>query len=270
MVEDVRYSHFTRLKFDRPEPAVLRVKLSNGKMNSADKAMHAELAEIWSIIDKDPTVNAVILTGDGNTFSAGGDFKMIEEMVVDFEERARAWKESRDIVYGIINCSKPIVSAMRGVAVGAGLVCGLLADITIASRDCRMVDGHTRLGVAAGDHAAIIWPLLCGMAKSKMYLLLCDPVSGEDAERMGLISMCVDDADLDARAEDIAGRLAHGSQSAIRWTKYSLNNWLRQAGPIFDASLALEYMGLVGPDLQEGLHSHLEKRKPVFAPSSTL
>jgi enoyl-CoA hydratase len=255
---------------DRPEPAVLRITLTNGKVNSADKAMHAELATIWSDIDKDSSVNSVIITGAGVTFSAGGDFAMIEEMVQDYDERARAWKESRDIVYGVINCSKPIVSAMRGVAVGAGLVCGLLADISIATKDCRIIDGHTRLGIAAGDHAAIIWPLLCGMAKAKMYLLLCETVTGAEAERIGLISLVTDDADLDTKAIEIASKLARGAQSAIRWTKYALNNWLRQAGPTFDASLALQYMGLVGPDLSEGLKSHQEKRRPSFRPTSPL
>jgi enoyl-CoA hydratase len=108
------------------------------------------------------------------------------------------------------------------------------------------------------------------MAKAKYYLLLCDPVSGEEAERIGLISLAVEDADLDAKALEIATRLAEGAQSAIRWTKYSLNNWLRQAGPIFDTSLALEFMGFSGPEVQEGLASHLEKRKPVFPPDSPL
>jgi enoyl-CoA hydratase len=267
---DDPYGRYTKLKFDRPQPSVLRITLENGKMNSADKAMHTELAQVWGDVDRDPSVNAAIITGAGNTFSAGGDFRMIEDMIPDFDERARAWKESRDIVYGIINCSKPVVSAMRGTAVGAGLVCGLLSDISIATPECRIIDGHTRLGIAAGDHAAIIWPLLCGMAKAKLYLLLCETVTGAEAERIGLISLVVEDAALDAKAVDIASRLAAGAQSAIRFTKYSLNNWLRQAGPIFDTSLALEFLGLVGPDLREGLNSHIQKRKPVFNPSSPL
>jgi enoyl-CoA hydratase len=270
METDQRYARYTKLKFDRPHPNVLRIIMDNGKMNSADKTMHAELGEIWIDVDRDPTVNAAIVTGAGKVFSAGGDFGMIEEMVGDFDERARSWKEARDLVYGILNCSKPVVSAMRGVAVGAGLVCGLLADISIATPDCRIIDGHTRLGIAAGDHAAIIWPLLCGMAKSKRYLLLCDPVDGTEAERIGLVSMVVEDADLDETAIKVATRLATGAQSAIRFTKYSLNNWLRQAGPIFDTSLALEFLGLVGPDLREGLDSHVEKRKPSFKPYSPL
>ena len=263
-----RYTKYTRLKFDRPHPKVLRITLDNGRMNTADATMHAELGEIWKDVDSDPSVNAAIITGNGKHFSAGGDFGMIQTTLVDPEFRARNWKEARDIVYNIINCNKPVVSAMRGVAVGAGLVCGMLADISIATKDCRIIDGHTRLGVAAGDHAAIIWPLLCGMAKAKYYLLLCEQVLGEEAERIGLISLCVEDADLDGKAVEVASRLAEGAQSAIRWTKIALNNWLKMAGPTFDASLALEFLGFTGDDVKEGLNSHLEKRAPQFPPSS--
>jgi enoyl-CoA hydratase len=150
------------------------------------------------------------------------------------------------------------------------LVCGLLADISIATKEARIIDGHTRLGVAAGDHSVIVWPLLCGLAKAKYYLLLCDAVSGAEAERIGLISLAVEDAELDAKAVELAVRLAEGAQSAIRWTKYALNNWLRQAGPSFDASLALEFMGFSGPEAQEGLASHKAKRRPEFPPGSPL
>ncbi len=258
------YARYTRMRFDRPHPKVLRITLDNGRMNTADNALHAELADIWRDVDRDPTVNAVILTGAGKVFSAGGDFNMIREATTDFEARRRQWQEAKDIVYNIINCSKPVVSAMRGVAVGAGLVCGILADISIATKDCRIIDGHTRLGVAAGDHAVIIWPLLCGMAKSKYYLLLCEQVLGAEAERIGLISLAVEDNELDAKAEELAIRLAEGAQTAIRWTKHALNNWLRSMGPTFDASLAMEFLGFAGPEVKEGLQSHLEKRKPAF------
>jgi enoyl-CoA hydratase len=258
------YAKYTRLRFDRPHPRVLRITMDNGKMNTADNALHGELTEIWRDVDRDPSVNVAILTGAGKVFSAGGDFAMIQENITDFAARARQWREAKDIVYNLINCSKPIVSAMRGVAVGAGLVCGMLADVSIASKDCRIIDGHTRLGVAAGDHAAIIWPLLCGLAKAKYYLLLCEQVLGEEAERIGLISLAVNDAELDGKAVEVASKLADGAQSAIRWTKYALNNWLRSMGPTFDASLALEFLGFGGPDVKEGLAAHLEKRKPAF------
>ncbi len=161
------------------------------------------------------------------------------------------------------------MSAIRGPAVGAGLVCGLLADISIATPDARIIDGHTRLGVAAGDHAAIIWPLLCGMAKAKYYLLLCETLTGAEAERIGVVSLLADDADLDAKAVEIAGKLADGAPAAIRWTKLALNNWLRAAGPTFDASLALEFLGFTGPDAREGLAAHREKRRPRFGPDKS-
>jgi enoyl-CoA hydratase len=265
------YAKYQRLRFDRPHPRVLRITMYNPeRLNAADAQMHAELVSIWQDVDKDPSVSAAIFTGHGKAFSAGGDFKMIDGIINDFETRARGWKEARDIVYNIINCSKPVVSAMRGPAVGAGLVCGLLADISIATKQARLIDGHTRLGVAAGDHAAIIWPLLCGMAKAKYYLLLCDPLTGAEAERIGLVSLAVDDGELDDKAVEIASRLAEGAPNAIRWTKYAMNNWLRMMGPTFDASLALEFMGFTGPDVQEGLASHKEKRKPSFDPSSPL
>ena len=258
------YARYTRLKFDRPHAKVLRITMENGRMNTTDAALHAELGDIWRDVDRDATVNAVVLTGAGKIFSAGGDFAIIQESIDDFGARARQWKEARDIVYNVINCSKPVVSAMRGVAVGAGLVCGLLADISIATKDCRIIDGHTRLGVAAGDHAAIVWPLLCGLAKAKYYLLLCETITGEEAERIGLVSLAVPGDELQARALDVAVRLAEGAPNAIRWTKYALNNWLRAAGPIFDASLGMEFLGFSGPELPEGTAALREKRPPRF------
>ncbi|WP_428542306.1 enoyl-CoA hydratase/isomerase family protein [Rhodopila sp.] len=264
------YARYTRLRFDRPHPKVLRITMDNGRMNTADDVMHAELADIWRDVDRDPTVNAVVITGAGKVFSAGGDFAMVQHAIDGFDARTRQWKEAREIVYNVINCGKPVVSAMRGVAVGAGLVCGILADVSIATKDCRIIDGHTRLGVAAGDHAAIIWPLLCGLAKAKYYLLLCEQVLGAEAERIGLISLAVEDDELDAKAIEIATRLAEGAQTAIRFTKYALNNWLRQAGPTFDASLALEFLSFTGPEVAEGLGSHQAKRRPAFPPDSAV
>lgn len=237
---------------------------ANQKLATADARMHRELAEIWRDISADPDIRVAIIRGEGRGFSAGGDLSLVEEMANDFATRTRVWHEARDLVYNVINCDKPIVSAMHGPAVGAGLVAGLLADISIAAKTARIVDGHTRLGVAAGDHAAIVWPLLCGMAKAKYYLMLCESLSGEEAERIGLVSLAVDEDQLVAKAFEVANRLATGSQTAIRWTKYALNNWLRMAGPAFDTSLALEFMGFGGPDVHEGMASLRQKRPPEF------
>ncbi len=259
------YAPFESLQFRRPDDGLLELIMSTpGKLNAAGHDMHRDLANVWQAIDKDPETRVVVVRGEGRAFSSGGDLDLVKDMADDFEVRIRVLKEARDLVYNVINCSKPVVSAMHGAAVGAGLVVGLLADVSIAAKSARIIDGHTKLGVAAGDHAAIIWPLLCGMAKAKYMLMLCEPVSGEEAERIGLVSLCVDDDKLIETAYDVARKLAAGSQSAIRWTKYSLNQWLRVAGPIFDTSLGLEFMGFAGPDVHEGVDAIKEKRPARF------
>jgi enoyl-CoA hydratase/carnithine racemase len=262
------YSGYQELKIRRLEAGILEIvmRAEEGKLSVTTARMHAEMARVWLDVDRDPETRVAILRGEGRGFSAGGDLAMVEEMTRDFAVRARVWREAKDLVYNLINCSKLVVSAMHGPAVGAGLVAGLLADISIASRNARLIDGHTRLGVAAGDHAAIVWPLLCGMAKAKYYLLLCESISGEEAERLGLVSLCCNEDELNEKALEVARKLAAGAQTALRWTKYSLNNWLRMAGPAFDASLALEILGFTGPEAKEGVASHREKRKPAFPP----
>ena len=264
-----RYAKYTKFEFDYPADRVLRITLNNPKTyNSLDAEGHKQFTYIWRDIDDDHDISAVILTGKGKAFSSGGDFSMIEANMNGEKQRIQAWKEARDLVYNIINCNKPIISAINGVAVGAGLVAALLADISIAGKAAKIVDGHTRLGVAAGDCAVINWPLLCGMAKAKYLLMLCEPVDGKLADELGLVSMCVEDDQLQDKALEVANKLVAGPPSAIRWTKYALNNWYRMMGPSYDASTALEMLGFAGSEVREGLAAHLEKRKPNFDPES--
>ena len=252
---------FGSLQFEAYDPAVLEVVLANaGRLNAATESMHRDLALVWREIDTDDAVRAVLVRGAGEHFSSGGDFAMIEHMIEDEATLVRVWKEASDLVYNLINCSKPVVSAIRGTAVGAGLAVALLADISVAAKTARILDGHTRLGVAAGDHAVIIWPLLCGLAKARYYLLTNTPLSGEEAERIGLVSVCVEDADVLETAVGVAKQLAAGSPTAMRWTKHALNNWLRLAGPSFDASLALEFLGFRLADVRQGLAAVRDKR----------
>lgn len=261
-----RYQGYERLKFDTPAEGVLRISMFNPEsaLNSVDQTMHRELANVWRDVDTDKDVGAVILRGNDKAYSAGGDFGLIQEIVDDHDYRMQSWKEARDIVYNVINCSKPIIAALNGPCVGAGLAAAMCCDITIATKTAKIIDGHTRLGVAAGDHSVIIWPLLVGMAKAKYYLLTCDPLTGEEAERIGLVSLCVEDDELEAKSLEVASKLAQGAQTAISFTKYALNNWLRMMGPNFDTSLALEFLAWGGAEMTEGLNSHLEKRKPEF------
>ena len=256
---------FPSLQFLAPESGILELVISNERhVNAATEAMHRDLAQVWRAIDTDDAVRAVIVRGEGANFSSGGDFDMIDRMINDEATLLRVWKEASDLVYNLINCSKPVVSAIRGSAVGAGLAIALLADVSIAADNARILDGHTRLGVAAGDHAVIIWPLLCGLAKARYYLLTNKPLSGAEAERIGLIAVAVPEAEVVDRAFEAARALAAGSATAIRWTKHALNNWLRLAGPSFDTSLALEFLGFRLADVREGLAAARAKRRPSF------
>ena len=259
------YEAFPHLSFDRPTPRVLRITLDGPGLNAVDHDVHRELADVWLAVDRDEDTNVALLQGAGKAFSSGGSFGLIESIIDDYDTRLRVMREARDLVFNVINCSKPVVSAMHGPAVGAGLVAGLLADVSVVSRTAKIIDGHTRLGVAAGDHAAICWPLLCGMAKAKYYLLTCEPLTGEEAERIGLVSLCVEDGEVQDRALQIATDLSTGAQAAIRWTKQTLNGWYRAQASVFDASLAYEFLGFGGPDAAEGLASHKEKRGPNFS-----
>jgi enoyl-CoA hydratase len=256
---------YDEFKYEVAEDRVLEVIFSNpGKHNALSARAHAQLALIWNEISVDDEIRAVIVRGEGPAFCAGGEMDVIDEMAESAKARLRGIRETRDIVYNIINCSKPIVSAMHGVAVGAGLCVGLLADVSIATPDCRLIDGHTRFGVPAGDHAVLIWPLLMGMAKAKYHVLTCEPILGRDAERMGVVSLCAESDDLIATARTVARRLVTGSPTAIELTKYAMNSWLRLAGPSFDLSMAYEFLGLAGDDVQEGVKALREKRPANF------
>jgi enoyl-CoA hydratase len=258
------YAAFSDLHVDRPAPHVLRITLDAPGLNAVNLAVHRQLADVWLAVDRDADTHVALLQGAGKAFSAGGSFDLVDSVINDYAVRTRVLREARDLVFNVIGCSKPIVSAIHGPAVGAGLVAGLLADVSVVARTARIIDGHTRLGVAAGDHAAICWPLLCGMAKAKYYLLTCDTLTGEEAERIGLVSLCVDDDLVQIRALEVAVQLAGGAQSAIRWTKQTLNHWYRAQSAVFDASLAYEFYGFGGPDAAEGLAGHTEKRPPTF------
>jgi enoyl-CoA hydratase len=260
---------FPSFKWDRPGDGLLRMTFDAPGMNAVSPDAHRQIAEIWPAVDKDRDVRAMLLRGAGKAFSAGGSFELMDTLVSGHASRMRVLKEARDLVMNIIACSKPIVSAIHGPAVGAGLVAALLADVSVAGRSARIIDGHTRLGVAAGDHAAICWPLLCGMAKAKYYLLTCETLSGEEAERIGLVSLVVDDEAVQDKAMEVAVKLAGLPASAVQWTKHTLNHWYRAAGPAFDASLAYEMLGFGGPDVLEGIASHREKRAPVFNRANT-
>lgn len=235
-----------------------------GAMPTLSADGHGELARLWQRLAHEPGVRSILVRSQGRGFCAGGDMALVEDMLGNHAARLRVMDEGRELVRGMLDCDRPIISAINGAAVGAGAAVALLADISIAAEDAKILDGHTKLGVAAGDHAAGIWPLLCGLAKARYYLLTCRPVTGAEAERIGLVSLATPAATLDEEAWALARELARGSASALAFTKRSLNHWVRTMWPAFEHSLALEILGFAGPDIHEGLQALAEKRAPDF------
>ena len=261
----VDYENYERLIFERRETGVLLITMNRpDHYNATDEQLHTELAKVWLDVGSDPETRVAVITGAGKAFSAGGDFEMIERMIGSYERVTYMLTEMADMVYNVLNCEKPIISAINGPAVGAGLVIALSADISICAEDARLGDGHVRLGVAAGDHAAILWPLLAGMAKARYYLLTGEMLTGAEAERLGMVSLALPRDEVLPKALEVAASLARGSATAIRFTKKALNNWVKQAAPIFEQSAAYEMLGFMGPDVVEGVAALKEKREPRF------
>ncbi|MBI5269343.1 enoyl-CoA hydratase/isomerase family protein [Piscinibacter koreensis] len=262
----MNYSDFQFLKFDHKPNGVLLITINRPEvMNATNGRLHWELTKVWGVVNDDPKTKVAVITGAGDkAFSAGGDLNWITNMVGNAETINMVMNEASDIVYNVMACDKPVISAINGVAVGAGLAVAMMADISIMAEEAKITDGHVKLGVAAGDHAAICWPLLCGMAKAKYYLMTAEFVSGKEAERIGLVSLCVPRAQLMDKAMEVADKLAAGSQQAIRFTKRSLNGWMNMARPIFESSLAMEMLCFLGEDAKEGVAAVKEKRAPQF------
>ncbi len=261
----MNFSDYQQLLFSRHDDGVLLITINRPeKYNATDSQLHGELARVWRDVSSDDQTRVAVITGAGKAFSAGGDLSMVLDMAGNHQAVAHMLAEMSDMVYNIINCEKPVISAINGVAVGAGTVVALLADISICASDARIGDGHVKLGVAAGDHAAILWPLLAGMAKARYYLLTGEMLTGAEAERIGMVSKALPREEVLPEAMRVAHELATGSQLAIRWTKRALNSWLRSAGAIFDASAAYEMLCFMGPDVLEGAAALRDKRAPLF------
>ncbi len=259
------FDDFEYLRFERPQPGVLLITIDRPEvLNAANERLHRELGDVWSVVDGDPSVAVSVITGAGSAFSAGGDLAMVERMTTDHGAVVEQWRDAKALVEAMLRSVKPIVAAVNGVAVGAGLAVALLADVSIVSEAARLSDGHTRLGVAAGDHAALIWPLLCGMSKAKYYLMTAEFIDGREAERIGLVTRCVAEDSVLEEALAVALKLAQGSRTAVQWTKRALNQWLSTASATFGESLALEMLGFLGPDAQEGVAALRERRPPQF------
>ncbi|SMD27414.1 enoyl-CoA hydratase/isomerase family protein [Kibdelosporangium aridum] len=273
-IDDLRptidWSKYQTLTLERRDNGILLITIAepDGYPAPTLTRRHTEISYIWRDFADDPELRVAVITGSGERFWTVEGTDGIDEMLANpgnYDNTVSLIREGLINAYGIVNCDKPIVSAINGAAMGSGLATALLADISVASTNARLIDGHLLQGIAAGDHSVMIWPLLCGLAKAKLYLLASEDLTGEVAERIGLVSLAVPPTDVLDTALDIAQRMATGPQHALRWTKRSLNHWLRTATPAFEASIAFEAMSFFGPDLVEALTAQAEHRPPNFA-----
>jgi len=238
--------------------------------NAIDLETRDEFIDILDDLSADDKVRAIILTGAGKAFSAGGD---IQAMKAGLDDRSvhtaflmgPEMQRAKQLVMKMIHLEKPIVAAVNGHAIGLGATIALLCDIVVASKTARIGDMHVNLGLVAGDGGTVIWPLLIGVSKAKEFLLTGDLITGEEAERIGLVSKAVPTDEVYPTALSIAQKLASGPPKAIAWTKLSINKWLSEAAErVLDTSLALEWRSWDTEDFREAVDAFLEKRKPEF------
>lgn len=238
---------FPVFRFDRPAQGVLRLTLDSGRENNIiDADQHEQMANVWPAIARLDDVRAVVVRGSGASLCAGGDLNFMRPLVDDPDAQAECGHAMRDLVWNIVSFPWPIITCVTGISSGSGMALALMADISVTAESAQLIDTHTLAGLATGDHAALLWPLACGLPKAKWLLLSATAVSGIEAERIGLVSICVPDPDVESRALEIASTLAGRAPEAIRGTKAVLNLWLHQFAPIFEASAALEVSGFGG------------------------
>jgi enoyl-CoA hydratase len=244
------------------------------RLNAVHNALHHELEQIWLDVRADQDVNAIILTGAGRAFCAGGDVKGMAEGTLSGaapkkgKGRGRgpiAASNGRRVIENMLDVEQPIIGAINGDAIGLGATLALLCDITVASEKARFADTHVKVGIVAGDGGAVIWPLLIGPHRAKEFLMRGNFISGAEAGRIGMVNYAVGPEDVMNKARELARELADGPTWAIRWSKLAVNKWLKQqANLILDASLAYEMMTFNTKDHQEAVKAFVEKRKPNF------
>jgi len=234
-------------------------------LNAINERMHEELATVFSDLGSNPEVKCIVLTGAGSAFSSGGDIDWMQEMIDVPEKFYKTAREGKKIIFSLLDCEKPIIAKVNGVATGLAATVALFCDIIYAAETAKIGDPHVSVGFVAGDGGAVIWPMLVGFARAKEYLMTGGLLSAAEAERIGLINKVYPVADLDGKVSLLARSLAGGPCRAINWTKMSVNILLRQAASaVLDASLAYEACSNVTRDHQEAVTAFKEKRRPVF------
>ena len=261
----MRTEDFTTLQLER-KGHVLRVTIAHptSELNAVDEALHSDLTRLFAGLRREEDARAVLLTGRGRAFSAGGDFAWFPKLREAGRMEALR-RDAKQLIWDLLDVEVPIVAAVNGHAMGLGASIALACDVILMADTATIGDPHVRVGIVAGDGGTAIWPLAVGPARAKEYLLTGDPLTAAEAERIGLVNRVVPAADLDATAMKMAERLAAGAPLAIRYTKLAVNKLLKDALNVaFDTSTAYELVTFQSEDHQEALAAIREKRRPVF------
>ena len=257
---------FTTLQIERVD-RVLRVTIAHptSELNAVDDQLHHDLTTLFAALRRETEARAVVLTGRGRAFSAGGDFSWFPALRETSRLEALR-RDAKQLIWDLLDVEIPLVAAVNGHAMGLGASIALLCDVIFMADTATIGDPHVRVGLVAGDGGAVIWPLAVGPARAKQYLLTGDPLSASEAERIGLVNRVAAAAELQNEAMAFAQRLAEGAPLAVRYTKIAVNKLLKDALNVaFDTSTALELVTFQSADHQEALAAIREKRKPEFS-----
>ncbi|MEU9410841.1 enoyl-CoA hydratase/isomerase family protein [Streptomyces sp. NPDC048281] len=219
------------------------------QLNAMSEELHTGLAGLWDRLAADPEARAVVVTGRGRAFSAGGNFEIMTRVQRDAAFREQQVEEARRIITGMLRCPLPVIAAVNGPAVGLGCSLALLSDLVLVADDAYLADPHVQVGLVAGDGGAFVLPALVGAVRAKELLFLGERVSAEDAVRLGIANRAVPKDKLRDEAMDLAGRLAALPAQALRETKRAVNRHLEQAlDTVMEPALLAERDSMHAPD----------------------
>lgn len=260
---DITARDWQRFTFSRNGPVLTATIAGANPVNGVDAAMHDELAQVFTDLQRDSASDLIVLTGAGRAFCAGGDFAWFREQIEDPARfRAIAWDAKR-IVTSLLEMEKPILCRLNGAAAGLGATIALLCDVIIADETAKIGDPHVKVGLVAGDGGAVIWPQLIGYARAKELLMTGELLSAAEAQALGLINHAVPADALDAKVEEVAGKILANPKWAVRWTKSVTNIPLRAlAAQLMDASVGWESVSNYLDDRREAVAAVMEKRAP--------
>lgn len=261
-VDDVRFEAITVERLGN----VLRLTIAHpsSTVNAIDDLLHHELTTLFGLLRRETVARAVVLTGKGRAFSAGGDFGWFPSLQ-NVERLHQLRRDAKQLIWDLVDVEIPIVSALNGPAVGLGASIALLCDVIVAADTATIADPHVRVGIVAGDGGTAIWPLLVGPARAKQYLLTGDPLTAQEAQRIGLINKVVAATELPEHALELAQKLAALPPLAVQYTKAAVNKLVKAALSIaFDAATGYELVTLLSDDHREALAAMSEKRPPSF------